>query len=520
MSRGDRLKADAQVPVLRKHRCAIYTRVSSDERLIQDFNSLQAQREACEAYIASQRQEGWGVVGSRYDDGGFSGGTMERPGLKRLFADIEAGLIDIVVVYKVDRLSRSIRDFMRFVEICERRGVAFVSVTQHFKTDTSMGRLVLNMLLSFAQFEREVIGERIRDKVAASKRKGIWMGGCPPLGYQVKDRKLVVIPDEANVVRQIFRRFVALGSGTLLVKELAAHGHQTKSWTTQAGKRRTGRPFSKGTLYKLLNNHTYLGEVAHKGRVHAGEHEAIVPRDLWDKVHAILAENYHARGNRTRAKTPALLRGVIRCAAHGCAMAPTFTRKKGRLYRYYLCTHAAKHGYDSCANPSVAAGDIERAVIDQLRSTFRAPRVLARSFRAIREQQQAAIDRLAAEREGLVRQLQNLRTAAARALKADTGGDGALLRQMGDEITDAEERLDTVTTELEALSSMKITEREVMSAFQRIDPIWESLFPAEQERVIRLLVQAVLVGSDGLELHLKADGLAEFATEIGGERAA
>ncbi len=515
MSRRDRLEADARVAAPRKLRCAIYTRVSGEEGLGQDFNSLQAQREAGEAFIASRRHEGWVAVPDRYDDGGYSGGTMERPALKRMLRDSAARMIDVVVFYKIDRLTRSINDFGRIIELFEQYGVTIVAVTQSFDSGTSMGRLTLHMLLSFAQFEREVIGERIRDKVAASKRKGIWMGGCPPLGYQVKDRKLVVIQAETELVRHIFRRFVALGSGTVLVKELAAQGHHTKSWVTQDGKQRTGGPFGKGTLYKLLNNRTYIGEVAHKGQVYAGEHDAIVPRDQWDKVHAILAENCRARGNRTRAKTPALLRGVIRCAAHNCAMAPTFTRKKGRLYRYYLCTHASKHGYDACANPTVAAGEIERAVIDQLRRIFRTPRILARSFRAIRAQHQAAVDRLTAERDRLSGQARDLRAAAVRALKAGVGTDGAILRQIGDDLAGAEERLATITAELGALTAMTITEQDVSAAFERIDPIWEELFPAEQERIIRLLVETVLVGADGLELHLKADGLADFAAEVG-----
>jgi len=515
MSRRDRLKADAQVAALRQLRCAIYTRVSSDERLNQEFSSLDNQRESCEAYVASQRQEGWVTIAGRYDDGGFSGGTMERPGLKRLLEDINAGKIDVVVVYKVDRLSRSLPDFVRFIECCEAHGVAFVSVTQHFKTDTPMGRLTLNVLLSFAQFEREVISERIRDKVAASKRRGIWMGGCPPLGYLVKDRKLIVIPEEADLVRHVFRRFVSLGSCTVLVQELAAQGHKSKSWVTQEGKHRVGRTFSKGTLYKLLNNRTYLGEVAHKGQIYAGEHEAIVPRDLWDKAHAILAENYRTRANRTRAKTPALLRGVIRCAAHDCAMAPTFTRKRGRLYRYYLCTHASKHGYSSCTNPTVAAGEIERAVIDRLRGIFSSPRVLARSFRAIQVQQQAAIEHSKAEHERLTRHVKQLRDAARRALAAEVAPDGAVVRHLGEELSAAEEQLAKATSELTALTSISVTERDVCEAFQSIDPIWAELFPAEQERVIRMLVEAILVGPDGLELHLRTDGLAEFMAEVG-----
>ena len=238
----------------RKTRCAVYCRKSSEEGLEQEFNSLDAQRDAGLAYIESQRHEGWIAIADRYEDGGFSGGNLERPALKRLLADIEGGRVDVVVVYKIDRLSRALMDFAKLVEVFDRRGVTFVSVTQSFNTTTSMGRLTLNILLSFAQFEREVIGERIRDKVAASRKRGMWMGGVPPLGYDVRNRKLVVNPAEAALVRLIFDRFLAIGSATVLAQELAEAGHRTKSWTTQSGRARPGRPIDKGFLYKLLGN--------------------------------------------------------------------------------------------------------------------------------------------------------------------------------------------------------------------------------------------------------------------------
>jgi site-specific DNA recombinase len=250
---------------LRKLRCAIYTRKSSEEGLEMQFNSLDAQREAALAYIESQKHEGWLLVPDHYDDGGFSGGSMERPGLQRLLRDVEAGRIDVVVVYEVDRLSRALGDFARIVELFERHNVSFVSVTQQFNTTTSMGRLTLNILLSFAQFEREVIGERIRDKFAASRRKGMWMGGIPPLGYDIVERKLVVNETEAELVRLIFSRFPQLGSATELARELRSAGHRTKSWITQDGKYRPGKAIDKGVIYKILNNRIYRGEAVHKG---------------------------------------------------------------------------------------------------------------------------------------------------------------------------------------------------------------------------------------------------------------
>jgi site-specific DNA recombinase len=317
--------ARSHAKVTPKVRCAVYTRKSSEEGLDMEFNSLDAQREACEAYIASQKPEGWVLVNDRYDDGGVSGGTLDRPALQRLLADIERGQVDVVVVYKIDRLSRSLMDFAKLVEVFERRNVTFVSVTQSFNTTTSMGRLTLNVLLSFAQFEREVIGERIRDKFAASRKKGMWMGGFVPLGYRVENRKLVIDEEEAPTVRMIFERFLQIGSATLVARALVAEGVTT----------RRGKPIDKGFLYKLLNNRVYIGDAVHKGTAYPGEHEAIIGLDLWNRVHGILRESPRVRARHTRTTEPALLKGLI-FGPNGGAMSPTYTRKGGRLYRYYV----------------------------------------------------------------------------------------------------------------------------------------------------------------------------------------
>ena len=290
-------------------RCAIYTRKSSEEGLEQEFNSLQAQREACEAFIDSQRHEGWVCLRAAYDDGGFSGATMDRPALQQLLADITAGRVDTIVVYKIDRLTRSLADFAKIVEILDARGASFVSVTQQFNTTTSMGRLTLNVLLSFAQFEREVIGERIRDKIAASKKKGMWMGGVPPLGYRVQDRKLGIVDSEAEIVRSIFRHYAELGSVRLLKAELEAQGRKSKSWTSAAGRVIGGKPFSRGALYLMLRNRTYRGEIVHKGQSHPGEHTPIIDHPLWDAVQMRLAANTAERNSATRTHQPSLLAG-------------------------------------------------------------------------------------------------------------------------------------------------------------------------------------------------------------------
>ncbi|MFZ1413494.1 MAG: recombinase family protein [Defluviicoccus sp.] len=433
-------------PSVRKTRCAIYTRVSTDERLDMEFNSLDAQREAGAAYVESQKHEGWLPVGDRYDDGGFSGGTLERPALKRLLADIEAGRVDVVVVYKIDRLSRSLMDFAKLVEVFDRCRVTFVSITQAFNTTTSMGRLTLNILLSFAQFEREVIGERVRDKIAASRARGLWMGGTPALGYDVRERKLVVNETEAELVRLIFSRFLRVGSATKLAQELRRAGHTTKSWMTQDGNHCSGRPIDKGAIYKILANRVYLGEAVHKGTSYPGEHAAIIDRELWDKVHAILAENTVARSNASRAQTAALLKGLI-FAPGGHAMTPSHTRKAGKLYRYYVATDAIRQGYAECPVRGVPAAEVDEAVVAQVRHLLQTPEIIARTW-------------------------------------------------------------------AEAKDETETPEREVIQVVTDFAPLWDELFPAEQARIVRLLVERVELGPSGLRVKLRAEGLQTLVAEL------
>src|SRR3984885_1177401 len=361
-------------PPRRKLRCAVYTRKSSEEGLEMEFNSLEAQRESSEAYVASQRAEGWILVPDRYDDGGFSGGTLDRPALKRLLADTEAGNVDLVVVYKIDRLSRALMDFAKLVEVFDRNEVTFVSVTQSFNTTTSMGRLTLNVLLSFAQFEREVIGERIRDKFAASRKRGIWMGGWAPLGYEVRDRKLIVNEADAKLVRSIFQRFVPLGSMTKLARELIAENVRNKY----------GKLIDKGILYKMLTNPVYIGVAMHKGDSYPGEHAGIIDRKIWDKVQARFQENPRKRATATRAQTPSLLKGII-FDASGVAMSPTHTRKNGKLYRYYLSQTVLKQGSADAGVARVPAAEVEKIVIDQVRLLLLSPEIIVQTWRTIRK---------------------------------------------------------------------------------------------------------------------------------------
>ena len=316
-------------------RCAVYTRKSSEEGLEQTFHSLDAQREACLAYIESQRHEGWCALPTVYDDGGWSGGTLARPAVTRLLADVDAGRLDTIVVYKVDRLTRSLADFARIVERLAAAGVAFVSVTQQFSTTSSMGRLTLNVLLSFAQFERDVTGERIRDKIAASKRKGMWMGGHVPLGYDLHDRHLLVNPEEADRVRLIFRLYLELTCVHRLTVELATRGLRSKVRLHQTGRTSGGHAFGRGALYAILKNRLYRGEMAHRGAVYPGQQAAIVPPELWDAVQAVLAANNQAKRTGVYARDPSLLAGVL-VDDRGHRLTPIHTIRRGKRYRYYV----------------------------------------------------------------------------------------------------------------------------------------------------------------------------------------
>ncbi len=387
-------------PERKRFRCAIYTRKSSEEGLEQSFNSLDAQREACAAYIESQRHEGWKTVDARYDDGGYSGGSMDRPALKALLEDLQAGKVDVVVVYKVDRLTRSLADFAKIVELFDRHKVSFVSVTQQFNTTSSMGRLTLNVLLSFAQFEREVTGERIRDKIAASKKKGMWMGGYVPLGYDLKDRKLLINKREADIVRRIYDRYLTLGCVRKLQADLIAKGIRSKVRTSRGGKKSGGVPYSRGALYDILQSRIYLGEIAHKGAVHIGLHEGIVPRKIWEAVQARLKSNGQARRVGLAAKAPSLLAGLL-YDANGNRYTPLHTIKNGKRYRYYASQAVIQNG--PAAKGGIArfpAHDIEELVTKRLQILLKTPREVidVAAVSDLPASQQATILRAAKER--------------------------------------------------------------------------------------------------------------------------
>lgn len=444
-------------PAVRTLRCAVYTRKSTEKGLDMEFNSLDAQREACEAYIASQRHEGWVCLNESYDDGGFTGANMDRPAMQRLITDIERGLVDAVVVYKIDRISRSLLDFARLMELFEKHNVSFTSITQQFSTATAMGRLTLNILLSFAEFERAISAERVRDKVAAAKRRGKYSGGPPAFGYDVDyaTKKLVVNPEEAKTVRWIFRRYTETGSCLQVARELAEKGITVKSWTTKKGTWHQGGKWSAHGVFLALSNRLYLGQVTHSGETYQGEHEAIVPQKLWDQVQAT---NTGSGGRNRRPRSEeniALLRGLVRCGHCGRAMTPSHTKRGGRIYRYYVCTGSIKHGYDSCPIRCVPAGDMEEAVLGQLRQIIASPEMVAEAARAVRQIE---------SEQGLIE-----------------GG---------------------------------IAEVEVAQALRDLDMVWAHLFSAEQHRIFHALVERVTVTQGGIDISLRANGLYSIVSEL------
>ena len=520
------MKRTAEDKKISTIRCAIYTRKSTEEGLEQQFNSLDAQRESAEAYIASQQHEGWTCVPTRYDDGGFTGGNMERPALKRLLADIEAGKVDCVVVYKVDRLSRSLMDFARMMETFEKNQISFVSVTQQFNTTHSMGRLTLNILLSFAQFEREIISERTRDKIAAARRKGKWVGGRPIIGYDLASNaqggRVTVNEEEAAQVRQIFELYLRHGSLIPTLREVDRRGWQAKRWTTKKGAVRGGTRFTKESLYRLLTNIAYIGKVRFHDQLYQGEHPAIVSEALWHRVQDALRHNGRNGGTGsgvTRNKYGALLKGLLHCGPCRCGMMHTYTSKGNRRYRYYVCLNAQKRGWENCPTKSIPAAEIERFVVDRIKTIGKDDEVLARTLAQARKQNQDGLDDLQSERRRLERELAK-HGAEVRKLIDQAGAPGetptaARLADLQERIRAAEQRATEVREQIITLSAKAVDEDELARALSLFDPIWDSLSPGEQARVLHLLVECVTYdGADGtLAITFRPTGIRVLADE-------
>lgn len=494
-----------------KIRCAVYTRKSTEEGLDQDFNTLQAQREACENYIRSQLHQGWECLAMCYDDGGFSGGNTERPALKRLMADIAAGKIDVVLCYKVDRLSRSLLDFTKLMELFVAHDVSFVSITQQIDTSTSMGRLMLHVLMSFAQFEREIVSERTRDKMAAARRKGKWLGGRPVLGYDVDEttKKLVVNEIEASQVRAIFKLYLELGSLLPVVQELHRRGWCNKRWITRKGNVQGGLAFTKTSLHFLLRNVVYVGKVKYKTELHEGEHNAIIDPTVWQRVQALLRRNGRAGGAAAKNKHGAFLKGLLFCKPCGCAMSPTHTTKRNRLYRYYLCTHAQKTGRGNCPAPSIPAGEIERFVVGHLRGIVQNPSIVQATVAQLQQQAADATKTLVDERRSLNRDLAHWH---AELQELASSGNTRRLADLNERIAATERRLAEITAAIPA----PLTLTEVTAALARFDEVWAILTPSEQTRFVELLVQRVEYdgSSDKIAITFRSDALPLLADQL------
>jgi site-specific DNA recombinase len=489
-------KSAATLPLVR---CAIYTGKSTEEGLEQEFNSLDAQRESAEAFIRSQAHEDWTRLPDRYDEGGFTGGNMDRPALQHLLADIAAGKIDLVVTYKVDRWSRSLLDFAKMMETFEQHGVSFVSVTQQFNTATSMGRLVLNVLLSFAQFEREIIAERTRDKMAATRRKGKWSGGTPVLGYDLdpRGRRLHVHEHEAEQVRGIFALYLEYQALLPVVQELARRGWVGKCWQTRHSRQRGGRPFTKTSLYRLLTNVLYVGKVRYKDEIHDGEQPALIDVDTFGRVQALLRSHGPELGPRSLHGFTALLKGLLRCVPCDCAMTPSHTTRKGGLrYRYYTCVHAQKNGWQSCPSKSIPAQPIEQLVVEQIQRLGRDPHVLENILTQVRQQDDARVAEWEGERVGLERDLLRGQSEVRKLLAevgsgATSGGAVTRLAELQARMAQIEQRLARLRGQMEALQQERLDQAAVTAALSGLLPAWEAMSPAEQARVVRLLVARV-----------------------------
>lgn len=501
-------------------RCGIYCRKSVANGLEKEFNSIDAQREACEAYVVSKKHEGFLCLPDRYDDGGFSGATTERPGLKKLLEDIEAGKVNCVVVQRIDRLSRSLSDFCRLAELFERHGVAFISVTQSLDTSSPMGRFTLNILFSFAEFEREMICARTKDKVAAARRKGRWTGGTPILGYDVAPEggKLIENKRESERVRAIFDLYLEHQGLIETVKALTSRAWKRKRWTTKTGRKLGGSDFDKGSLHRLLTNPAYLGKTTYKGEVFEGEHPAIVDGETFQRVQRLLKRNGHGRNGRNSSN--ALLKGLLFCAPCNAAMTPARTRKGSKEYRYYCCIGAQKRGWKTCPSKSVPAGEIEGFVVDQVRCIGKDPALRAEVLRQIQSHTEKERRAVKAEARRLERALKRHSAAVSRLV-----AQGAAAAQVAVELEKTrllEAKLSDLKAKAESLERNALEAATVERVLSKFNPVWETLTAAERGQVLRLLIKRIDYdgekGTIAVEFH--ETGLQALSEQIATDEAA
>jgi site-specific DNA recombinase len=494
-------------------RVAAYCRKSVDDAPDQEFTSIDAQRSAIEGYIESQRAERWVALPERYDDGGFTGANLERPGFKHLLADIESGKVDLVAVHRLDRLSRSLLHFLQVMETFDKHAVSFISVTQPlFNTATSAGRLMLNVLMSFASYERELIAERTSAKAIAARKKGLWTGGVPPLGYDAVEKKLVVNPTEAERVRAIFSLFADLGSLVQAVEEVGSRGWSMRAPPARNGKPATARPFTTTNVKRILTNPVYASKVVLGGKEYAGAHEAIVDQATWHKVQRLIAERRGDRRPWRRSKHEALLRGLVRCGTCGSTMTVRYTQKGDRKYHYYQCVRILKEGAAACPGSQVPAGRLEAEVVAQIRAVGRKPELLDEVVRAMEREQaerrpelEAKSRKLKKERERLEEEQRKLSSAIPNARDAV----GAILHHLGELHVDLQKLSgdeNAVRDELDALAGDAVDPTALRQAIEEFDAVWEELFPRERARVLGLLLDSVTYDARRGEVHLSLKG--------------
>jgi site-specific DNA recombinase len=503
-------------------RCAIYTRKSTDEGLDHEFNSLDAQREAAEAFIFSQRSGGLVALPERYDDGGFTGGNLDRPALERLLADIRTGAIDCVVVYKVDRLSRSLIDFARIIEAFEKHNVSFVSVTQQFNTTNSLGRLTLNILLSFAQFEREIIAERTRDKISAARRKGKWIGGRPVLGYDIDPRgsRLTINADEAIQVRTIFKLYLDYNALVPVVREIHRRGWRTKQWVTRKGVTHGGKPFTKGRLFRLLKNPIYIGKVDFQKQTYEGEHEAIVEVAIWGRVQHILQQNGRNGGVEVRNSYGSLLKGLLRCGSCDAGMVRTFTTRDSGRCCYYVCAQAQQRGRANCESKPVSEAEIKAAVPRQIRRIGSDPRIVAVAVAKADEHRLSRVADLTLEHQAAQRELARLGTQLCKLVPNGGCSDQTVAERMADlqeRIGQTERRLREILEELGGLESLSVDEGDLRAALAQFGPVWESLNSREQIRIIGTLIEGIAYNGETnrVRVSFRTTGIREMCRGAG-----
>ncbi len=465
-------------------RCAVYTRKSTEEGLEQEFNSLDAQRESAEAYIMSQKSQGWQCLRDYYDDGGFTGGNMDRPALKRLLEEVDDGKIDCVVVYKVDRLSRSLLDFTKILERFEKKNVSFVSVTQQFNSSTSMGRLTLNVLLSFAQFEREVISERTRDKIAMARRRGKYTGGRPILGYDIENCKLIINNSEADNVRVIFDIYLKTGGLVSTIKELNRLGICNKTWVTKKGRLSNGKRFEKNTLRCLLTNPLYIGKVRYKDSIYDGEHQGIVDAEVFEKVSRKLGKNSKRLVHQPN-KNGGILKGILRCVHCNSAMSHSFTKKGNLRYRYYVCRGAQSQGWSSCPHPSLPAEQIESFVVNEIReigfNDELVEMVAANISKSVEEDIAQAKHRISMHKT-------ELHDLKQRLIKQS---EPAQLAATGEMILLCEQKIEDSLAKIRELERTKIDSEDIRTACRKFDPLWTTLTTGEQWQMLGLLIERI-----------------------------